>query len=141
MLQQTPVSRVLPIWQEWIERWPSPADLAAEPSGEASAAPSGAPPASGDPGTAVSIVASGVAFTTTEVTVAADTAFVIVFENQDDSIPHNVQINDAAGAELFVGEVFPGVDTRDYQVQALPAGEYPFICTVHPNMTGTLTAE
>jgi A/G-specific adenine glycosylase len=35
MLQQTPVSRVLPIWQEWIERWPSPADLAAEPAGEA----------------------------------------------------------------------------------------------------------
>jgi plastocyanin len=64
-----------------------------------------------------------------------------VFEKQDDSIPHNVQINDASGAELFVGEVFPGVDTRDYQVQALPVGEYPFICTVHPNMTGTLTTE
>ncbi len=35
MLQQTPVSRVLPVWREWIERWPSPADLAAEPAGEA----------------------------------------------------------------------------------------------------------
>ncbi|GIH08380.1 A/G-specific adenine glycosylase [Rhizocola hellebori] len=35
MLQQTPVSRVLTVWQEWIERWPSPADLAAEPAGEA----------------------------------------------------------------------------------------------------------
>ena len=35
MLQQTPVSRVLAVWQEWIERWPSPADLAAEPAGEA----------------------------------------------------------------------------------------------------------
>ena len=116
-------------------------EASAEPSGEASAEPSGAPPASGDPGTSVSIVASGVVFTTTEVTVAADTAFVIVFENQDDSIQHNVQINDAAGAELFKGEIFPGVDTRDYQVQALPVGEYPFICTVHPNMTGILTTE
>ncbi len=28
MLQQTPVSRVLPKWNEWIERWPTPADLA-----------------------------------------------------------------------------------------------------------------
>jgi A/G-specific adenine glycosylase len=29
MLQQTPVSRVLPIWSEWMERWPTPKDLAA----------------------------------------------------------------------------------------------------------------
>ena len=28
MLQQTPVNRVLPKWIEWIERWPTPADLA-----------------------------------------------------------------------------------------------------------------
>lgn len=35
MLQQTPVVRVLPVWQEWMQRWPRPADLAAEPSGEA----------------------------------------------------------------------------------------------------------
>ncbi|MHA7240718.1 HhH-GPD family protein [Arthrobacter sp. TMS1-12-1] len=35
MLQQTPVVRVLPVWQEWLERWPSPADLAAEPPGSA----------------------------------------------------------------------------------------------------------
>lgn len=35
MLQQTPVSRVLPVFEAWLERWPTPADLAAEPSGEA----------------------------------------------------------------------------------------------------------
>ncbi|MEU4097877.1 A/G-specific adenine glycosylase [Streptomyces sp. NPDC026673] len=35
MLQQTPVSRVLPVYGQWLERWPSPAALAAEPSGEA----------------------------------------------------------------------------------------------------------
>ncbi|NKX55077.1 A/G-specific adenine glycosylase [Arthrobacter mobilis] len=35
MLQQTPVSRVLPVWEQWMQRWPSPAALAAEPSGEA----------------------------------------------------------------------------------------------------------
>lgn len=29
MLQQTPVVRVLPIWREWLDRWPTPADLAA----------------------------------------------------------------------------------------------------------------
>ncbi|MCG2624250.1 A/G-specific adenine glycosylase [Arthrobacter sp. I2-34] len=35
MLQQTPVSRVLPVWEQWLERWPEPAALAAAPSGEA----------------------------------------------------------------------------------------------------------
>lgn len=35
MLQQTPVARVLPVYDAWLERWPTPADLAAEPSGEA----------------------------------------------------------------------------------------------------------
>jgi A/G-specific adenine glycosylase len=35
MLQQTPVSRVLPAHQAWLARWPSPAALAADPSGEA----------------------------------------------------------------------------------------------------------
>lgn len=28
MSQQTPVARVAPQWQEWIERWPTPADFA-----------------------------------------------------------------------------------------------------------------
>ncbi|HEY0643018.1 MAG TPA: A/G-specific adenine glycosylase, partial [Nocardioides sp.] len=35
MLQQTPVARVLPVHAAWLERWPTPADLAAEPTGEA----------------------------------------------------------------------------------------------------------
>jgi A/G-specific adenine glycosylase len=35
MLQQTPVSRVLPVWWQWVQRWPTPADLAASPAGEA----------------------------------------------------------------------------------------------------------
>ncbi|MCU1531723.1 MAG: A/G-specific adenine glycosylase [Arthrobacter sp.] len=35
MLQQTPVVRVLPVWDEWLQRWPEPAGLAREPSGEA----------------------------------------------------------------------------------------------------------
>ena len=28
MLQQTPVVRVLPVYEQWLERWPTPADLA-----------------------------------------------------------------------------------------------------------------
>lgn len=35
MLQQTPVARVLPAYEAWIERWPTPAALAADSPGEA----------------------------------------------------------------------------------------------------------
>ncbi len=35
MLQQTPVSRVEPVYRAWLARWPAPADLAAEAPGEA----------------------------------------------------------------------------------------------------------
>jgi A/G-specific adenine glycosylase len=35
MLQQTPVGRVTPVWEEWMRTWPTPADLAAVPAGEA----------------------------------------------------------------------------------------------------------
>lgn len=35
MLQQTPVARVLPAYDAWLRRWPTPAALAADPPGEA----------------------------------------------------------------------------------------------------------
>ncbi|PRZ43194.1 A/G-specific DNA-adenine glycosylase [Antricoccus suffuscus] len=35
MLQQTPVNRVLPVFEAWMVKWPAPADLAAESVGEA----------------------------------------------------------------------------------------------------------
>lgn len=35
MLQQTPVARVIPRLEAWLERWPTPADLATSPPGDA----------------------------------------------------------------------------------------------------------
>ncbi len=35
MLQQTPVARVIPRLDEWLQRWPTPAALAAAPAGDA----------------------------------------------------------------------------------------------------------
>jgi A/G-specific adenine glycosylase len=34
MSHQTPVARVEPVWREWLSRWPTPGDLAAESPGE-----------------------------------------------------------------------------------------------------------
>lgn len=125
----------------WKDEFSSNESAAPSGSASASAEPSGSAGSPAPAGTTVSIVASGIAFTTTDVTAPADTAFVIKFENQDAGIPHNVAIHDASGAEVFKGEIFNGVDTREYQVPALPAGAYTFTCTVHPTMTGTLTVE
>ena len=35
MLQQTPVARVLPVFETWMSRWPSPTSLASDSPGEA----------------------------------------------------------------------------------------------------------
>ena len=35
MLQQTPVVRVEPVWEQWMSRWPSPAALASSATGDA----------------------------------------------------------------------------------------------------------
>jgi len=35
MAQQTPIARVLPAWQAWMQRWPTPSALAADAPGEA----------------------------------------------------------------------------------------------------------
>ena len=106
------------------------------------ASPSGSPAATPAPGEAVvSIVAQGIAFTTTDVTAPADKPFAISFDNQDAGTPHNVAIKDASGAEVFKGDIFNGVAKQTYSVPALKAGAYTFACSVHPNMTGTLTVK
>jgi plastocyanin len=98
--------------------------------------PGGETPPAGD---AVVISAKGIAFEQKEVSAPAGTPFVIRFDNRDAGIPHNVEIKDSMGMSLFKGEVFNGLASRDYQVPALAAGTYQFVCTVHPNMVGTLT--
>ncbi|HSO30037.1 MAG TPA: cupredoxin domain-containing protein, partial [Candidatus Sulfomarinibacteraceae bacterium] len=67
--------------------------------------------------------------------------FTIHFKNDDDAVPHNVEIKDASGASLFKGEIINGIAETNYPVPALAKGVYTFACTVHPNMTGTLTVQ
>ena len=113
----------------------------AAPSGSASAAPSSggspaAPSASGAGG-AVQISALNIAFEQTSATAPADAPFTIHFNNKE-AVPHNVDVKDSSGASKFKGDIVTGPKEVDYQVPALPAGDYTFVCDVHANMTGTL---
>jgi plastocyanin len=130
-----PPATPLPSFDEGVASAP-PGESAA-PSAAASAAPSAAAG-----GATVEIAAQNIAFDKAELQVPADTPFQIIFANNDPGVPHNVAIHEGTptGPEVFQGEIFPGVETRTYDVPALAAGAYGFVCTVHPNMIGTLTA-
>ncbi|HVL53852.1 MAG TPA: cytochrome c oxidase subunit 4 [Vitreimonas sp.] len=104
------------------------------------------PPADGEPQptgptTDVQVVAEAVVFTTTEVSVTGPD-FTITFDNRDPQTPHDVDIlAEDESTKLFDGDYFPGPEVRVYEVTGIEPGSYTFICSVHPNMTGTITVE
>ena len=135
------------VWlQEHIDQAPPPPPPGESPG--ASGEP-GEPAESGEPpppdsgaNTVIQIDALNTAFDTAELEVAADEPFQIKFVNQD-PLPHNVAIHEGSptGPEVFMGEIVTGPTEITYDVPPLPAGAYGFVCSVHPNMTGTLNAE
>ena len=127
----------------WLAEKSKPAPSAPPaPSGEP--APSGQPaPSGGAADETLTVVAKNVKFEQSSLTAAAGNPFNIDFKNEDAGTPHNVAIHQGSptGPEVFKGEIFPGVAEKVYVVPALQPGPYAFVCTVHPNMTGTLTVQ
>jgi cytochrome c oxidase subunit 2 len=89
---------------------------------------------------AIELAAQNVAFSTNALTAPAGPV-TIHFKNDDANVPHNVEIKDGSGAEVFKGQIITGPAEASYSVPPLKAGTYTFACTVHPNMTGTLTVQ
>lgn len=120
-------------------------------AGGETATPSGAPVEPGGPGEPVAspgpggggpvVHAKDVAFVETSFTAPADAPFKLEFVNDDPGIQHNVELLDSGGTSAFKGEIFPGVATKVYDVPALTAGTYSYICSVHPTMTGSATLQ
>jgi plastocyanin len=109
----------------------------ATPAPSASAGPSAS--ASGGTGAGVTVVAKDIAFSPTAITLPADTATEVILDNQE-AAPHNIAIKDAAGTQVFKGEIVTQQKIT-YNVGPLAAGSYTFWCEVHPNMTGSVTVQ
>jgi len=102
-----------------------------------------APVPGGEPGPTLQVSALNIAFEQASLSVPAGAPFRIEFDNKDAAVPHNVAIHRGtpSGVEVFKGDIFNGPAKRTYDVPALDAGAYAYMCTVHPTMTGTLTVE
>ena len=85
------------------------------------------------------VTAKNTAFDTKALETTTGQPFKIEFTN-DDPFDHNVGIWKGS-EEVFRGELFTGPGTKTYDVGALEAGEYNFVCDVHPTMSGTLTVK
>ena len=118
----------------------------APPAPAGSAGPAGSPGASGAPApsgaaAAATVQAKDIQFVETTFSAPAGKPFGLAFDNQDAGTPHNIDIKDSTGASAFKGEIFNGVATKVYDVPALPAGTYTYVCDVHPSMKGTATLQ
>jgi cytochrome c oxidase subunit II len=90
----------------------------------------------------IELTASNISFDKQEIRIKADQPTTLKFTNQE-GIPHDVVIVDADNNELFKSDTLTGPDaSQDFNVKALPAGEYTFFCSYHPaQMVGTLIVE
>jgi plastocyanin len=107
--------------------------------------PSGAEPpaacARADADGVVALSADQLRFSAPCMAAAAGLAFVVRFTN-DESEPHNVAIytDRSKATSVTVGDTITGPNkTVDYAVDGQAAGDYYFVCTIHPaTMNGAL---
>lgn len=90
-------------------------------------------------GGAVEITAADIAFDADTIEAPEGEAFTVTLVNND-SVPHNFSVyTEEGGEEIVTGDIIEAGETVEVEVPALDAGEYSFVCDVHPaEMTGTI---
>jgi cytochrome c oxidase subunit II len=92
--------------------------------------------------TALQLSAQGIHFQVNSLDVAANQPFAIDFKNQDTpGVAHDVDIRQSDGTTVVKDQpTTDGGKETTYVYDPLPAGNYTFICSIHPGiMHGTLT--
>jgi plastocyanin len=93
----------------------------------------------GTPAVTLQLYALDIKFDRDTLAVPADAPFAINFDNRESAL-HNVSIR-KGGTMYYQGELFSGPAVRYYFIGPLAAGQYEFLCDVHPDMLGTLISE
>jgi cytochrome c oxidase subunit 2 len=100
-------------------------------------------PSGGPVGSVLQVTSPSVeGFEQRELRGAADTPLTIQLDNPD-TVPHNVAIRAAnPDGSDWIGLPIAGPGQKAvYTTPPIPAGTYTFYCSVHANMTGTLTLQ
>lgn len=126
---------------------PTLATTSASPTLSESAAPSASPTPSASAGgsgaVTLELKAETFAFDLHALEAKAGEAFAIHLVNNDAGTEHDVDIRKADGTVVVDTATVTGVGEISSTIPALDAGDYVFICSVHPipGMTGTLTVK
>ncbi|MDQ3689507.1 MAG: cupredoxin domain-containing protein [Chloroflexota bacterium] len=91
---------------------------------------------------AVELSADDLAFDANVIQATAGEAFTITFTNNE-AAQHNISVyTEEGGEEIVIGDVIGEGETVEVQVPALDAGEYFFVCDIHPDiMMGSVVVE
>ena len=89
----------------------------------------------------VLLTAEDLAFDASVIQAPAGAAFTISFTNND-SAPHNVSVyTEEGGDQIATSDPINEGETLEVEVPAQDAGEYFFVCDIHPDMNGTIVVE
>lgn len=121
---------------------PDPAPITQPACGQnlPAAVPTGAPEA---PSTTLSIIAQGIAWNKSALSAIAGQPLTLTVDNRDDGTVHNIHFFEGAepgGDDVAQTDLEAGPVVQTLNFGPLAAGEYYYVCDVHPGMEGVLTA-
>ena len=79
-------------------------------------------------------------FVPESVTAPPETEVELVFNNQA-TVPHNLTFPDTTPIDAATQEQLPAGQSETLNFTTPAPGTYPFVCTIHPGMDGTLVVQ